>query len=48
MVVRDFYATLWKHNVPCDEYTMPLYLELVIGHDIKLDRQLIHINFADL
>ncbi len=43
---QDFYAALRKHNDPNDDYCLPLFSAFVIGSDIKLERQAIHINLS--
>jgi hypothetical protein len=43
---QDFYAALGKHNVPNDDYCLPLFSTFVIGSDIKPERQAIHINLS--
>ena len=43
---NDFYAALRKHNDPADEYCLPLFSVFVLGHDIKQERQAIHVNMS--
>ena len=43
---QDFHATLCKHNDPADEYCLPLFTAFILGHDIKPERQAIHINLS--
>jgi hypothetical protein len=45
---QDFYAALRKHNDPADEYCLPLFTAFFLGHDIKPERQAIHINISAL
>jgi len=45
---NDFYAALARHNNPTDSFCMPLFSTLVIGSDIKAERQVIHINFSSV
>ena len=43
---HDFHAALAKHNDPNDDYCLPLFSAFVIGSDIKMERQAIHINLS--
>ena len=43
---QDFYVALNKHTDPADEYCMPLFSAVVIGSDIKPERQAIHNNIS--
>ena len=43
---NDFHAALLRHNDPADEYCLPLFSVFVIGHDIKPERQAIHVNLS--
>ena len=45
-VTNEFYAALRKHNDPADEYCLPLFSVFVLGHDIKQERQAIHISLS--
>ena len=43
---NDFHAAVPRHNDPADEYCLPLFSVFVIGHDIKPERQAIHVNLS--
>ena len=45
---NDFYDALLRHNDPDDSYCIPPYTAFVIGYEIKPERQLIQINFANI
>ena len=44
---HDFYNALQHHNDSEDSYCIPLHTAFVMGYDIKPERQLIKINFAN-
>ena len=46
--LHDFYNALQHHNDPEDVYCIPMYTAFVIGNNIKQERQVIQINFANI
>ena len=45
---NDIYKALHRHNDLHSKHCIPLYTAFVIGFDIKPERQLIQINFANI
>ena len=43
---HDLYKALERHNDLRASFCLPLYIAIVIGYDIKQERQVIQINFA--
>ncbi len=48
MQAARFYAALQRHNDQHNPYCIPLYAAFVIGHDIKQEYQVIHVNCANI